>query len=196
MRGGTGAYPATGTHPPPTPTTLLCPVTTLGRGDNSSFWNLNFAEVLYYVEWDLHHNLLFVVGNRVWDQIRGVAIGGPLRARLASMFYMVREAKFYERGEEAVEKSIRRFLLYKSLPVKPFQLRDSIVGMGEGSTPCPPFGHRPSRPSHFPMYPSCTKISCPSPLVPNHVCEPTCVLCYSTTLLSELRVHFPPITLG
>ena len=105
----------------------------IGRGDNGSFWNLTFAEVLNYVEWDLHHNSLFVMGNRVWDQIRGVAIGGPLSAQLASMFCMVREAKFYERGEEAVRKSVRRFLPHKSLPVRPFRFRDNIVGIGRGT---------------------------------------------------------------
>ena len=63
--------------------------------------------MLNYVEWDLHHISLFGVGNRVCDQMRGVAIGGPPSAQLASTFCLVREAKFYERGEDAVARSVQ-----------------------------------------------------------------------------------------
>ena len=45
---------------------------------------------------------------------------------------MVREAKVYERGEDARRRSVRRFLPHKSLPVRPFRFRDNIVGMGRG----------------------------------------------------------------
>ena len=65
--------------------------------------------MLYYVEWDLNHNSLFVVGNRVWDQVRGVSIRGALSTQLPLMLCMVREAKFYEQEDKAINRRIRRF---------------------------------------------------------------------------------------
>ena len=58
----------------------------LGKEDPGSFLNVLFAEVLKYVKWYLKYNSLFVIGNRVWDQIRGVAIRGLLSTQLASVF--------------------------------------------------------------------------------------------------------------
>ena len=58
----------------------------MGVGYAENFDTFTFSEVLAFAKYEVQKNDLFVVGDRVLRQIRGVAIGGTLSAPNCPVF--------------------------------------------------------------------------------------------------------------
>ena len=61
----------------------------MGYAEN--FDTFTFSEVLAFAKYEVEKNDLFVVGDRVFRQIRGVAIGGTLSAQLSGLYAIHRD---------------------------------------------------------------------------------------------------------
>ena len=67
----------------------------LGTGASHGFHNVTGAEILRYVEFDLHDNVVFTLGPLLMAQgHKGVPIGGFLSAQLAEIWALWREAHY------------------------------------------------------------------------------------------------------
>ena len=40
-----------------------------GKGADSQYYNISFAQLMHYMHWELHQNCLFTMGNKVFKQI-------------------------------------------------------------------------------------------------------------------------------
>ena len=76
-----------------------------------------------------------MIGNRVYRQVRGIAIGGTCSAQLASMYCIMREHTFYSRPWHKVEAEIARTIDPVVLPKFPFRFCDNIVGIVSEGVP-------------------------------------------------------------
>ena len=99
----------------------------LGRGYTSDFHILSMSDVLAYMNFDVYHNDIFVIGSRVAKQKRGVAIGGLCSAQAAQLFCMMRELSFNTSSGSPAHKLSRR-LPKHALPIPPYRYMDNIVG--------------------------------------------------------------------
>ena len=48
-----------------------------------------------FLRFDIFHNDIFVIGNAIYEQIKGIAIGGTISAPCANAFSLMRENNFY-----------------------------------------------------------------------------------------------------
>ena len=102
----------------------------VGTGSREQFHNVPYAALREFLEYELHHNALFCVGNTILEQIRGVAIGGTCSAQLSSIFTMVQEHRFYSKPWAAQKSLINQHFPIHMVPTKPFRFRDNLVGQG------------------------------------------------------------------
>ena len=102
----------------------------LGTGSRDQFHNVPYSALREFLEYELHHNALFCVGNTVLEQIRGVAIGGTCLAQLSSIFTMVQEHRFYSKPWAAQKNLISRHFPVYMIPTRPFRFTDNLSGSG------------------------------------------------------------------
>jgi hypothetical protein len=104
----------------------------VGWGYVDEYVNVSWEEVMAYVRYDLFFNDLFVVGNRIFRQVRGIAIGGIISAQAAELFCMHREILWRGRGAGEQQAIRSKYLPAMSLPLDPYRFRDNIVGLLNG----------------------------------------------------------------
>ena len=102
----------------------------VGQGSKEQFHNVPYAALREFLEYELHHNALFCVGNTILEQIKGVAIGGTCSAQLSSIFTMVQEHRFYSKPWTAQKSLINQHFPVHMVPTRPFRFRDNLVGQG------------------------------------------------------------------
>ena len=107
----------------------------MGKGSSCHYTNVTFAEVLAFVEYELTCNDIFVAGNRVLRQRRGLAIGGTCSAQLACLYCMYQEHEWYKRGFASYVDRVEHWMHPSSVPLFPFRFRDNIVGVAWGDVP-------------------------------------------------------------
>ena len=109
--------------------------TILGWGMPKNFDTFAFTQVLEYARYEVLKNDVFVIGNRVIRQVRGVAIGGTLSAQLACLYAIHREHQFFNREWSVVHKEVAEFIRPMAVPAFPFRFRDNLVGAAVGQVP-------------------------------------------------------------
>ena len=106
-----------------------------GVGYAENFDTFTFTQVLEYARYEVLKNDVFVIGNRVIRQVRGVAIGGTLSAQLACLYAIHREHQFFNREWSVVHKEVAEFIRPMAVPAFPFRFRDNLVGAAVGQVP-------------------------------------------------------------
>ena len=86
-----------------------------------------------FLRFDIFHNDIFVIGNAIYEQIKGIAIGGTISAPCANAFCLMREHRFYSHvlpfapeGPQAIHPC--------ELPGQPARFRDNNMGVKYRST--------------------------------------------------------------
>ena len=105
------------------------PLGGIGKGSSEQFWNVSFTELMNFLQYEVCHNDLFVVGDTIYRQTRGVAIGGTTSAQLACIYSMVCENRFYSQPWPTQAQTMQRFFHSKQVPMRPFRFRDNLVGI-------------------------------------------------------------------
>ena len=72
--------------------------------------------------------VVFIVGSKVYKQIRSVAIGGTASARNASLFCMWRE-HLALKGPKNFQKHMSKHFPPHMMPIHPYRYLDNIVGI-------------------------------------------------------------------
>ena len=93
---------------------------------------VSWDDISKYLDYDLEDNASFVVANRVFTQLRGIAIGGVISAQCAELYCMGQEQKYLSLPKDARTKKKHKFVPPHSLPLPPYRFRDNIVGIITG----------------------------------------------------------------
>ena len=109
----------------------------IGTGSRDQFENFSFEQVYEYVKWELEENCLFTASNRIYRQIRGVAIGGALSAQLSCLYCVNKEHAFYSQTASQMRTQITQHIPPSLLPHHPFRFRDNLVGVARGRPKLP-----------------------------------------------------------
>ena len=72
----------------------------IGIGYSGDFTSITWEDIATYVKYDVFDNDFFVVGNRLYRQKKGIAIGGIISAQLAELFCMCKELNFLSQSKE------------------------------------------------------------------------------------------------
>ena len=107
----------------------------IGVGYAKNFDTFTFSEVLAFATYEVQRNDLFVVGDRVFRQVRGVAIGGTLSAQLSYLYAIHREHQFFDREWDVVQGDLAQYIVPTAVPAFPFRFRDNLVGAAIGTVP-------------------------------------------------------------
>ena len=113
----------------------------LGRGASDQFTNVCLEELMEFLEFEVNDDGFFTVGNRVYEQIKGVAIGGTCSAQLASLYCIMHEHQFYRRPAHIQQRLISTFFDPSMIPFLPMRFRDNLVGLARNVTDLSPI-HR------------------------------------------------------
>ena len=97
----------------------------VGTGSGEQFINTPYGAIREYLQYELHHNTCFVVGNQVLEHIQGVAISGTCSAQLSGIYTMIQEHRFHSKPWPAQE-----YFPVQRVPVRPSRFRDNLVGQG------------------------------------------------------------------
>ena len=100
----------------------------MGQGTSRDFVNISEQELLTFLRFELFQNTVFIVGSRVYRQVRGVAIGGTASAQCASLFCMWKEYQALK-WPKRYSKRMSAHLPPQMLPLLPYRYRDNIVGI-------------------------------------------------------------------
>ena len=63
----------------------------LGSTLRSDYRVVGWQHLLHFIKWYLEYNVIFRCGTQLWKQVKGVPIGGPMSAQLASLWCMACE---------------------------------------------------------------------------------------------------------
>ena len=99
-----------------------------GSAAPECYTNVRFTDVNDFLRFDIFHNDIFVIGNAIYEQIKGIAIGGTISASCANAFCLMREHHFYSHvlpfapeGPQAIHPC--------ELPGQPARFRDNNMGV-------------------------------------------------------------------
>ena len=104
----------------------------IGIGYSEDYTHITWEDIQTYIRYDVFDHNFFVVGNRLWRQKKGIAIGGIISAQLAELFCMGKELQFLSQTVEAQKQQQAKFLPKHSLILRPYRFRDNIVGVLRG----------------------------------------------------------------
>ena len=104
----------------------------IGIGYSEDYTHITWEDIQTYIRYDVFDHNFFVVGNRLWRQKKGIAIGGIISAQLAELFCMGKELQFLSQTVEAQKQQQAKFLPPHSLILHPYRIRDNIVGLLRG----------------------------------------------------------------
>ena len=100
----------------------------MGQGTSKDFTKISETELLSFLRFELFQNTVFIVGSRVYRQVRGVAIGGTASAQNASLYCMWREHQALKRPKR-YRKRVCKHVPEHMMPLHPYRYRDNIVGI-------------------------------------------------------------------
>jgi hypothetical protein len=101
----------------------------LGKAYGSDFQEVSIEDVWRFVDYDLYHNDAFQVGNRIYRQKRGIAIGGVISAQLAELYCILCEYKWLKQPHQEQLKTLSKHNLTHAIPTPPYRFRDNVVGL-------------------------------------------------------------------
>lgn len=63
----------------------------MGTASGQWSWNVPLEALEAYIQFDLWQNCMFVAGSFILSQLKGIPMGGPISAQLASLYLMSKE---------------------------------------------------------------------------------------------------------
>ena len=99
----------------------------LGCGYVTEFHHVTMSDVMAYMNFDVYHNDIFLIGSRVAKQKRGVAIGGLCSPQAAQLYCMMREVPFHQTSGTPTHTMWSR-LPPHALPISSYRYMDNLVG--------------------------------------------------------------------
>ena len=103
-----------------------------GSGYSGDFTNMTWKDIVTYMNYDVFDNNFFVVGNRLFRQKKGIAIGGIISAQLAEICCTGKEPNFLSQTKETKFRQQAKYLAPGTLVLQPYWFRDTIVGVKIG----------------------------------------------------------------
>ena len=101
----------------------------IGTGYSGVCTNITWKDIVSYMNYDGFDNDFFVVGNRLFRQKKGIAIGGIISAQLAELCCMGKELNFLSQTKETQFRQQAKYLPPGTLVLQPYWFRDTIVGV-------------------------------------------------------------------
>ena len=100
----------------------------IGIGYSGHFTNVTWEDIVTYMNYDIFDNYFFVVGNRLFRQKKGIAIGGIISAQSAELFCMGKELHFSSQTQQTQAKQQAKYLPPRALVLHPYRFGDNIGG--------------------------------------------------------------------
>ena len=104
----------------------------IGIGYSGDYTNVSWEDIATYMNYDLFDSDFFVVGNHLFRQKKGIAIGRIISAQLAELFCMGKELQILSQTKEAQARQQAKYLPPKTLVLHPYRFRDNTVGVIKG----------------------------------------------------------------